>query len=517
MKDTLADVSHELFFDLSGKNPSEIDIFFEESIDYPKISKTPRITITIPLPREYGGKYHLLGYEFAEYETNHESIWTLYAGILVKFAAYVHNIEYLDLEDWKKNKTSKLCEKVIQFIGNTLAENHLQMNYPEYKIELDNIENKIAEINFDSNSKQIETRKKFASQFAVNKTSIQELKTKIIQDKESKAKIIEYADFLYRHQDYLKDTVFPFYDEKELSFKNKNKTIFIKPKSEFKKLVDSFDEMWIDEKIKKARITKKYDKITKDLNFDKIGFADENIGEYLRLKNESSMFLKKLRTQLKMVANIVDDPNAEDLGLVEMQKAIQAMASQNDSIQIFEQDVARKTDENWAIILDTSASMKLKFEDLKKFALCLSETADEMNSRGGQWGLFSFNNEFLIVKDHSEKYTQMAKARIGGIKNKGLSFIPDAITLGARIMQDDPTDKKFIFVITDGQTLGQDQDEKAFQDAIKQARNMGINVIGIGLPEKISKYFTLNIPHGDLKKTVAKFIDAYIEVAQSSM
>ena len=142
-----------------------------------------------------------------------------------------------------------------------------------------------------------------------------------------------------------------------------------------------------------------------------------------------------MSSQMKMTPNVMDEGMPEDMGFLQMQAAIQAVASQNNSIQIFEQDDYRRIEEEWAIVVDTSSSMRLKFDEMKKFAICLGEAANEVNSKNGKWGFFTFNNNFTIVKDHYEQYDQNSKSRIGGIEIKGLSFIADAVKLCSRILR----------------------------------------------------------------------------------
>ena len=97
-----------------------------------------------------------------------------------------------------------------------------------------------------------------------------------------------------------------------------------------------------------------------------------------------------MSSQMKMTPNVMDEGMPEDMGLLQMQAAIQAVAAQNNSIQIFEQDDYRRIEEEWAIVVDTSSSMRLKFDEMKKFAICLGEAANEVNSKKWKVGIFYF-------------------------------------------------------------------------------------------------------------------------------
>ena len=286
---------------------------------------------------------------------------------------------------------------------------------------------------------------------------------------------------------------------------------------EFQEAVVRFGEIWFDQLKRRAKVRKKYGGITEDLNFDRIDFAPENIGEYLRLKNATHLFLKKMSSQMKMTPNVMDEGMPEDMGLLNMQAAIQAVASQNHEIQVFEQDDYRRIEEEWAIVVDTSSSMRLKFDEMKKFAICLGEAANEVNSKNGKWGFFTFNNNFTIVKDHYENFDQHSKSRIGGIEIKGLSFIADAVKLCSRILERENIERRYIFLITDGQALGTYEADEKMKEAVETARKKGISVVAIGMPTGSTKIFSMCMPYEGLRRTVAKFLGAYTHLAGDDM
>jgi len=157
--------------------------------------------------------------------------------------------------------------------------------------------------------------------------------------------------------------------------------------------------------------------------------------------------------------------------------------------------------------------MRLKFDEMKKFALCLGEAANEVNSKNGKWGFFTFNNNFTIVKDHYENFDHSSKSRIGGIEVKGFSFIADAVKLCSRILDRENIERKYIFLITDGQSVGTLDAEKKMQDAVIDARKKGISVVAIGVTDRSSKIYSMCMPYDGLKKTVVRFLNAYTALA----
>jgi Mg-chelatase subunit ChlD len=260
-----------------------------------------------------------------------------------------------------------------------------------------------------------------------------------------------------------------------------------------------------------------YKEMSKDLHFDTIDFAPERFTEYIMVESQVGPIVEQMSSQLRNIPNAIDDSVSDDMGILEMQKAIQAMASHNASLQMFEQDDKRRFTEEWAILIDTSSSMKIKFRDMKKLVLCFAQAANDLVSKNGRWGMFCFNNNFSVIKADSEKYNETVKARIGGMEMKGLSYLPDAITLASRILSQGDTERKYLFVITDGLSLGYDKIDKSLQDAICQASRRNINVVGIGMPQHRPTYFSLSVPYDGMRKMVSRFISTYTQIATGSL
>ncbi len=463
------------------------------------------------------------GHVFDNYDEYKDSIWSLFLASLYHTAAHVKVSNFTQYEYWMQDKTPEKGWKVIDFVEDFKVENYLKNSYPEAWeniSEINNTYNKLFKTQISKNSRKFAIEE-FSNYYFVNKSKeISELKEKLLQNGNLEFDgIIPHLDFLYKNQHLLPENIPPYCDDHGFTKHGPSiKNMKIVPKGEFKRFTEHIDELWVREKIRSDKMTKTYEKLAKNLYFDSVEINPENFGEYLRIKNECSTLIRRLRNQLQTVSNAMNSPTTEDLGTLELQKAIQREASQNESIQVFEQDDVSKQNENWVVMFDTSASMKLKFDDMKNLSFCLCETADELQSRGGKWGMYSFNNNFLVVKDQSEKYSQKVKSRLGGIKNEGLSFIPDAITMGSRILDaDNQTEKKYLIIITDGMSMGYTDIDKKLKESIKQARNSGINIIGIGVPDGITKYFSATINEDALRKSVSKFIDSYTALASSQM
>jgi len=520
MKDTVYDVSYQIFSEISQKEPTKFDFQISDKIEFPILNSLPKWQALIPLPKNVGENFFFQGYIFQDYELESTTIWNLFLASIYHLAAHVNVSDYSIYDKWSKNKTQEICWKVINYIEDINVELFLTENYPEIFKTLSEIDKQLQKTNELSNSNS-RGKTNFANfYFTNNVTKLSKLKNKLqthLKEREYD-KVILAANILYKTHLNLPAELPSFYDHRPLTKKKTIcKNLEINTTNEFKDNVVKLDELWIKEEIRIKRLFKQYNKYGIDLNFDEITIGSENFGEYLRLTSENSLLIKKVKDQLRRINNVEDDINSYDTGVVDMQKAIQSIASRNPTIKMFDMEMPRRDSENWVIAIDTSASMKLKFDEMKKFALCLSEAANELTFAGGKWGLFTFGSKLQIIKDPDERYSQNVKGRIGAIENSGLSFIPDSIIFGTKMLNNIIGDRKYIFLISDGFSSGYPKIDEEFISAIKFAQNSSINLVGIGITEKVAKYFTPCFSETEFRKTISNFISAYCSLSQHNM
>jgi len=523
MKEHVQDIAHQIFFDVCQRKATDIDVFFLEDFKFPKISYLPIMTVYVPLPKTMQGYITYEGNLFNDLEKDGITIWSLFFASIIHAAGHAKVTDFNHYKEWMKDKNQKRAYETLEFIEDIRVENFLQKEFPEYHQEIKKIEETFKIINEkqELKNKQKKSMRVFTETFVQNvKKQRKELHDRILNlDQNDQQGFLEIANKLYDSSNILTGNTFPYRDHyaHPIHITSWNENLKLIPQGVFERNAEKLSSTWFEQLKAKAKIQKKYGGITEDLEFDNIDFAPENIGEYLRLRNATHLFLKKMSAQIKMTPNVLDEGIPEDMGLLQMQAAIQAVAAQNNSIQIFEQDDYRRIEEEWAIVMDTSSSMRLKFDEMKKFAICVGEAANEVNSKNGKWGFFAFNNNFTIIKDHYEKFDQHSKSRVGGIEIRGLSFLADAVKLCTRILERENIERRYIFLITDGQALGSQDADKKFNDAILEARKKGVSVIGIGVPQATSKIFTMAMPYEGLRKTVAKFINAYTMLASDDL
>ena len=522
MKKTLFEYSKSVFDKVVGISYDEIDFNITNQIEYAKIEYGKNVKITIPSPLAFRDKYFLEGNVFSDYKEYTNTIWSLYLATVYHAGAHVRLSNYTQYEYWLKDKTFEKCWNVINFVEDAKVEEYLKKDHFEMWQNMTTIK-MLYDTYYDNeihkNSKY--SREKFSNYFGVEhskklwRENFTETLLKLPMDDTDQ--ITPYLNFLYNNQHLLAKTNYPYCDRPH--YKKYQKAIpnmVIPPNDEFEITINDLNESWIREAFLETQQLERYQKYGENSNFDEIQVNPENFGEFMRVTNTNASDLKRLRNTLRTISFYVDSPAFEEIGLIDMPSAIQRESSQRDGIEIFEQDIPRKESENWVVVFDTSASMKLRFEEMKKFIICLGETAESINRDGGQWGLYSFNNKFLIVKDQKEMYTQKVKARIGGLKSTGLSFISDAVDMGVKILQhDNQSSNKYLIIVSDGKSLGCDVADNAMSRSLQRAKKQRINLIGIGTPENMSEHFSFTINHTDTKKSVKTFIDSYTNLVAS--
>ena len=522
MKKTLYEISKSIFDEVVGISYYDIEFYVINKIEYAKIEYGGKIKVTIPSPLTIREKYFLEGNVFSDYQKYNNSIWNLYLATIYHVGAHIRVSNYTQYENWLKDKVFEKCWNVINFIEDGKVDNYLKKINPKIWQNMTTI--KTLYDNYHDN--EIQKNSKYSREIFSKYSGIENTK-KIWREKVTKTllkmpnysidQITPLLDLIYNNQHLLSKNNYPYCDRPY--YKKYQKGIpntVIPSRPEFESTIDDLNESWLREAFLEAQQLERYQKFGENSNFDEIEISPENFGEFMRINNSNASDLKRLRNTLRTISHYVDSPAFEEIGLLDMPSAIQRVGSECNEIECFEQDIPRKESENWVVVFDNSSSMKLRFEEMKKFIICFGEIAEQINGEGGKWGLYSFNNKFLIVKDHRESYNQKVKARIGGLKSSGLSLISDAVDVGVKILQHDKKSiHKYLIVVSDGKTLGADESDKEFVNALNRAKKQKVNLIGIGTPHNMDDLFAFTVNYTDSKKSVKKFIDSYTSFVQA--
>jgi len=511
LQQTFLDIIYKNFYETAQSDFKDVRLLLSEKFFFPSIQFEPTIEVKIPIPKYSENGITYSGVFFNNTPHDLTTAWSFFLATVYHLAAHIAVSNYSRYNKWIVNKSPQIFWKVIDFIEDEAVERYLLSTNPDVWNNLSKIKNL-----YDQSNGRHKTESKYALKIAsktINSIK-QEMSSETSQhfDKEYENNVLEMATGLYKNRHLLHEVPPPYYEQhysKQSLIHKKNKLEFF-PSGKFENTVKKLSFLYFEEKDRIQNILHKIRKDTRGLNFDEIILPSEDIYEYFKLKEKNKRILKKIREQIRTVVNNSEDPQTNFYGEIDMEMAIQAIASNSvDYAEVFNKTEEQRIEETWAILIDNSASLKLRFNQVKEFMLCLAEASDELTGPAGSWGLYSYDQKFSILKDHKGRYDQDAKARIGGLHSGGLSYSPDAILLAGRMLANNPADLKHLFVFTDDFPTGLWNYDLKLSTAIKEVEKMGIEVIGIGLTSNISQYFSDSCWGYDLKDLVNKFIGIY--------
>ncbi|MGI0020045.1 MAG: hypothetical protein ACREAY_06215 [Nitrososphaera sp.] len=234
------------------------------------------------------------------------------------------------------------------------------------------------------------------------------------------------------------------------------------------------------ERQRNAKILSRLERASKSLNIGYFGFPASDYAGYYRLHGELVPQIRRMIEQARIVRNVLDESTFEESGNVDLQVAIQAVASETVRTDMFVRDENLLKNESWAILVDSSLSLGGIAKQLRSIALCVAETAKDIIGQN-PWGMFAFSDDLLCIKDFSEPYDSLAKSRIGGLVPDGLSHIPDALRLARNLVLEYAKDRNYVILVSDGLPSGYDGIEREMAGAVKELYSHGVTLAAIGV------------------------------------
>ncbi len=279
----------------------------------------------------------------------------------------------------------------------------------------------------------------------------------------------------------------------------------------------AFDS-WFHQKTREQKVSKKIEKYIAGTHFKSSGFPDEDYGQYLK----SRVFLRggsrRLLDSLRVAQDALDEDPRKEVGQLDMTEVIQKIASQSPRTDVFMQNEYLSRSYAWGILFDASASMKINDELSRALLICIAEAAKELLMDPSSWTLFAFNDRFHILKDASEAYSQRVRARIGGLRFKGLTYMPDAIRVAGQVLSQRFDEQRFLIVLSDGWLLGYSNMSSALSESINCLERKGIVVIGVGLKtERMSHFFKISSVVCSQKDLIKRFARIFVQASAAAL
>jgi hypothetical protein len=273
---------------------------------------------------------------------------------------------------------------------------------------------------------------------------------------------------------------------------------------------------WEAKEMHQQKILEGYKEIFAQTRFSAIEFPKEDYTGYLRSKQLLSGPVRRIMEKLRLLKNITGEDFKQESGLVDLQEAIQIVASKSKRTDIFVREEYQSREEAWAIMIDASHSLNLFTGEVRGIALCLAETAKNLIINRAAWGMFAFSDKFYIIKDFSENYSTRVRSRIGGLKHGGMTYLPDGLKIVANELRQHREEAKIIVAVSDFFPSGYEEIENELRQNLKQAERSGMGLIGVGVKSRsVKNYFRANCVVDSPYDLMRKFTKAFLEYSST--
>ncbi len=277
-------------------------------------------------------------------------------------------------------------------------------------------------------------------------------------------------------------------------------------------------DSWSREKAKHEKILDRYEELISLTKFKSIGFPTEDYTQYLRAKTTTKSSTRRLIDSLMVAFDALDEDPRKMFGVLDIQEVIQVMASKSPRMDVFMRDENISKSHAWVILLDASKSMGYIGDDVRNLCICLADTAKELLIDPTSWGIYAFNDRFLILKDTTERYGPKIKARIGGLRFEGLTYMPDALRLAGEILKRRAENLRLLTILSDGRPYGYSNVTVALGETLEFLEKVGMVVIGVGVKtNRMENFFRVNCNVKDMRDLAKKFSHLFLDAGRGAV
>lgn len=269
---------------------------------------------------------------------------------------------------------------------------------------------------------------------------------------------------------------------------------------------------WQEYENSKLKILRDYVEIGKDTRFEDFEFPKEDYTEFQRRREVLGGPIRRILYRLRLLKNVGGEDFRQESGFVDLQEAVQVIASKSQRTDIFMREELQTREDAWSILIDASHSLNMFKGEVCGIALSLAEVAKMLILDQNSWGMYAFNNKFYVIKDFSEKYDSRVRARIGGLTHGGFTYLPDAVLLAAQALIKRLEEARVLVVVSDFFPAGYEGAEEKLKENIKKIERMGVGVIGVGVNSRaVKQYLRTNCvvegPYDLMKKFTKVFME----------
>jgi hypothetical protein len=277
-------------------------------------------------------------------------------------------------------------------------------------------------------------------------------------------------------------------------------------------------DTWFHQKAREKKVLTKLEKYTELSRFKTASFPTEDYTRYLRARALVKGTSRRLLDSLRVAQDALDEDPRKLFGQLDLTAVVQMMAAGRPRQDVFMRDEYLSRSYAWSLLLDVSASMRVKGENARAMAICIAEATKELLMDPGSWTFFAFSDKFYVLKDASEAYSRRVRARIGGLRFGGLTYMPDAIQVAGEILAQRFDEQRFLVVLSDGWPYGYPNMHIALAETIRALEKKGIIVIGVGLEtERMKNYFKASTAVYNQRDLIKAFAKLYVQTSAGAL
>jgi len=553
-----------------AKDQLKTKLLVDPEFLYPKLFRDQRgFVASLPEPKIGEESISFLGYDFPSNAHGKHQVMRLFRAAVFHLGAHVVSSSFEDLAEWKDGKEPRLARFTETLIEDARANAYLLSRHPEKIADLafanalalrrmrslERLMNKATKVmtslllyvNTGLTDECMTEEKKAIKDLTVKLDQVKEKCTLSINDNsaESLDETLRVADEVYNAlEDYSPIVELPSLPHTEnLGACSVFPPYTVNPNEDFEKpyneclkalggnsnlhesdessgklseaeALQVFDT-WTHRREKEGKLISKYEGLVSSTKFKSIKFPMQDYTEYLRARTRCKSEAHRLIESLLVARDALDEDPRKLYGVLDLQEVIQVIASKSPRMDVFMLDENLSKSYSWIILLDASRSMWHLREETLDVCVMLAEAAKELLIDPTSWGIYAFNDEFFIIKDMSERYNARVKSRIGGIKFKGFTYLPDAIEVAGQMMKGRSENLRLITVISDGWPYGYPNIDAALTEIADSLDKSQITIIGVGVKsKKMESFFRLNFSVYTLKDLTKRFSNLYLEASR---
>jgi len=277
-------------------------------------------------------------------------------------------------------------------------------------------------------------------------------------------------------------------------------------------------DTWHAQRTREQRILEKLKEHDEWNSFRSVEFPEEDVTQYFRARALLSGGSRRLLDSLRVAQDALDEDPGKEMGQLDLSAVIQVLASKKPATDVFMKDEYLSKSFAWTILLDVSESMRIKSEFARAVAVCIAEATKELLMDSGSWTYFAFSDRFFVLKDASEAYSNRVRARLGGLRFGGLTYMPEAIQFAGAVLGKRFDEQRFLIVISDGWPYGYPDINAKLSKTINSLQKKGVIVIGVGVEtDKMKDFFKLSSVILDAKDLIKDFAKIYVNASAAAL